>query len=79
MIACPITAPTARRLSGNTMNKLVAQARTLCTELQHILERMELPEDDPNAYNDYWRDRIEDMLARAYRRYERRMRLALMD
>lgn len=58
---------------------LVTEARALCEALQHILERMELPGNDPDAYNDYWRDRIEGMLTRAYRRYERRLRLWIME
>lgn len=63
----------------NDMDDLVKQARMLCQELRQILERMELPPSHPDAYNDAWRDRIEHIFNRALRRYERRMRLWLMD
>lgn len=53
---------------------LVTQARILCNALQDILRRMDLQENDPDAYNDKWRDQVERVLGKAYRRYERRMR-----
>lgn len=61
------------------MERLVIEARVLCQSLQHILYRMDLPDVSFNAYNDKWRDRIEHILHRALRRYERRMRLWLME
>lgn len=61
------------------MEKLVSEARELCKALQDILRRMDLPWEHPDAYNDAWRDQVERILEKAYRRYERRMRLWLMD
>ncbi len=60
------------------MDMLVSEARMLCDTLLHILYRMDLPWEHPDAYNDAWRDRVEALLERAYRRYERRLRLSLM-
>lgn len=57
-------------------DQLVAEARELCKALQDILRRMD---DDTDPYNDKWRDQIEFVLDKAYRRYERRMRLWIMD
>lgn len=59
--------------------KLIAEARALCASLEDMHRRMTEPEDDFEAINDYRLDQVEDMRAQAYRRYERRLRLMLLD
>lgn len=51
---------------------LVEQAQRLLSELEDIQRRMTTPVDDFEAYNDYYQDRIEDMIIKAQRRLERR-------
>lgn len=60
-------------------DKLIGEAISLCTSLEDIRRRMTAPEDDFEAINDYRLDQVEDMLVQAYRRYERRLRLMLLD
>lgn len=55
-------------------SNLVREAWDLCKALKDILRRMDLQEDDPDAYNDKWRDKIEALLDMAWRRYSRRVR-----
>lgn len=55
-----------------TDSSLVVEAIALCDDLEDLIRRMTLPDDDTGAYNDYHRERIEDMLVRASARLERR-------
>lgn len=52
--------------------KLMREALALVDALLSILARMDLDQDDPLAYNDYHRDRVEDMIVKAQWRLERR-------
>lgn len=58
---------------------LITQSRELCESLEDFRRRMTEPADDWEAINDYRLSQVEDMLVQAYRRYERRLRLSLMD
>ena len=51
---------------------LVDQAWLLLDELRHTLWRMTLPSNHPDAYNDYWCDRVEALVMKAQARYDRR-------
>lgn len=61
------------------MEQLVQEARELCKSLDGIHRRMTNPDDDWEAVNDHRLDQVENILAQAYQRYERRLRLMLMD
>lgn len=59
--------------------QLVAESRELCRSLDDIHRRMTEPDDEWEAINDARLDQVETMRAQAYRRYERRLRLLLME
>jgi hypothetical protein len=54
---------------------LVEQAQRLLAELEDIQRRMTEPENDFEAYNDYYQDKIADLIMMAQRRVERRKRV----
>ncbi len=59
------------------MSNLIQQAHDLHVALLDILRRMDLPDDNDDAYNDYYRDKIERMLDKSERRVTRRIAAAL--
>lgn len=50
--------------------RLIMQAFELRCRLEDLLDRMEPGHPDP--YNDYWRERVEDLVMKAQARLERR-------
>ena len=58
-----------------TPETLVQQAQALLDNLWLLIRRMDPDETDLEPYNDYYRERVEDLIGMAQDRIERRERL----
>lgn len=55
-----------------TPETLVQQAQALLDSLWLLIRRMDPDETDLEPYNDYYRERVEDLIGKAQDRLERR-------